>query len=197
MVTRRLFIAFLGILALQRMLELRRSRKNEQQLHRAGGIEFGKRHYPWMVAIHTGWFLSMIVEVMRFQRPFHPILASLSLLGFWVGQALRLSAMKTLGPRWTVRVIVLPDTQPVTRGLYRTIRHPNYLGVFLEILTVPLIHTAYITSLIFSLIKVLWLIKRIQSEEDALAEWNRYTEIFQQTPRFIPTLRREGTAVQV
>jgi len=176
-------------------LELQRSRRNEQRLRRAGGIEYGRRHYPWMVAIHTGWFLATIVEVLRFKRPLHPILAGLSLLGFWIGQALRLSAMTSLGPRWTVRVIVLPGSQPVTQGIYRTIRHPNYLGVFLELLTVPLIHTAYLTSLLFSLVNLLWLKNRIQSEEEALAEWNGYEETFQHTPRFFPSLHRERTPV--
>ena len=36
---------------------------------------------------------------------------------------------RTLGDRWSTRVIVLPGARPVTGGPYRFLRHPNYLAV--------------------------------------------------------------------
>jgi methyltransferase len=191
MVSRRFFFVFLGLLAVQRLVELRRSRQNEHRILQAGGIEFGRRQYPWMVAIHTGWFLSMILEVLRFNRPFNPFAAGFSLAGFWIGQALRYSAIRSLGTRWTVRVMVLPGSPPVTNGPYRVIRHPNYLGVLLEVLSVPLVHGAYLTAILFSLINLIWMKNRIRTEEAALDEGYQYGEVFQRTPRFIPTLPLE------
>jgi methyltransferase len=191
MVSRRFFFVFLGLLAVQRLVELRRSRQNEHRILQAGGIEFGRRQYPWMVAIHTGWFLSMILEVLRFNRPFNPFAAGFSLVGFWIGQALRYSAIRSLVTRWTVRVMVLPGSPPVTNGPYRVIRHPNYLGVLLEVLSVPLVHGAYLTAILFSLINLIWMKNRIRTEEAALDEAYQYGEVFQRTPRFIPTLPLE------
>ena len=53
-------------------------------------------------------------------------------------------------------------------GIYRHIRHPNYLGVQLEILAAPLVHSAYITSAAFGVGNLLLLRDRIRREEQAL-----------------------------
>jgi methyltransferase len=58
----------------------------------------------------------------------------------------------------------------VQHGIYRYIRHPNYLGVQLEILAVPLLHSAYLTSAVFGVANALLLRDRIRREEQVLEE---------------------------
>jgi methyltransferase len=87
-----------------------------------------------------------------------------------VGQALRLTAIRTLGWRWSTRVMTVPGVLPVQHGIYRYIRHPNYLGVELEILAVPLLSSAYLTSAVFGVANALLLRDRIRREEQALEE---------------------------
>jgi methyltransferase len=58
----------------------------------------------------------------------------------------------------------------VRKGIYRHLRHPNYLGVVLEILAVPLLHSAYSTAIVFSLLNLLLLRVRIRTEDRALLE---------------------------
>jgi methyltransferase len=41
--------------------------------------------------------------------------------------------LRTLGERWTTRIIILPGAPPVTSGPYRLVRHPNYLIVAWEL----------------------------------------------------------------
>ena len=84
----------------------------------------------------------MLVEVYALHRPFLPGLSLLALVTLLVGQSLRYAARRSLGWRWTVRVMTIPGLAPVRRGIYRYLRHPNYLGVVLEILAVPLLHSA-------------------------------------------------------
>ena len=128
----------------------------------------------------------MLAEVYLLDRPFIPWLTLAAIIFVLIGQSLRYAAILTLGPRWTVRVMTLPTEPPITRGIYRYVRHPNYLGVILEIAAVPLLHTAYLTALLFTLANAALLVVRIRTEERALELDNQYRRAFADRPRFIP-----------
>jgi methyltransferase len=64
----------------------------------------------------------------------------------------------------------LPATRPVTHGLYSWLRHPNYLGVALEIASLPLVHGAVVTAVVFSVLNAVAMVLRIGVESRALAE---------------------------
>jgi methyltransferase len=167
-VTRLLFLGFVAALGVQRLFELRLSRRNEQWMRQRGGREHTPETYRWIVTLHAAWFASMLLEVFAGGRRFHPRLAALALSLFAAGQALRLTAIRTLGWRWSTRVMTLPGEAPVQHGIYRYIRHPNYLGVQLEILAAPLFHSAYFTSAVFGVANALLLRDRIRHEEQVL-----------------------------
>src|SRR6185503_19450089 len=124
----------------------------------------------WIVTLHAAWFAAMLLEVFAGRRKFHPRLAALALSLFAAGQALRLTAIRTLGWRWSTRVMSVPGPSgaPVQHGIYRYMRYPNYLGVELEILAAPLLHSAYLTSAVFGVANALLLRDRIRREEQAL-----------------------------
>jgi methyltransferase len=190
MVTQLLFAGLLGLLALQRLAEVRLSKRNEAIILSKGGREHGREHFPLMQLLHISWFLAALSEVFLLKREFIPWLAGAALLLLTAGQLLRYSAIRTLGTRWTVRIMTQPGSLPVETGIYRYIRHPNYLGVILEILAVPLLHTAYLTAVVFSLANALLLRVRIRAEEAALTKDDQYEEVFSGIPRFFPWLRR-------
>lgn len=170
--TRLLFAAFVAALGLQRLVELRLSQHNERMMRQRGGREHAPETYRWIVALHAAWFVAMLLEVFAGRRKFHPRLATLAFPLFAAGQVLRLTAIRTLGWRWSTRVMTVPGPAgaPVRHGIYQYIRHPNYLGVELEILAAPLIHSAYLTSLVFGVANALLLRDRIRREEQALEE---------------------------
>lgn len=170
MVTRLLFAGFVAALGLQRLFELRLSRRNEQMIRQRGGREHAPETYRWIVTLHAAWFAAMLMEVFAGGRKFNRRLATLAFSLFAVGQALRLTAIRTLGWRWSTRVMTLPKEAPVQHGIYRYLRHPNYLGVQLEMAAVPLLHSAYLTSLVFGVANALLLSDRIRREEQALGE---------------------------
>ena len=58
---------------------------------------------------------------------------------------------------------------PVTGGPYRWVRHPNYVAVVLEGIALPLVHSAWITSLVFTVLNAGLLTVRIRAEDAALA----------------------------
>ncbi len=171
--TRLLFAVFVAALGLQRLIELRLSQRNEQMMRQRGGREHAPETYCWIVTLHSAWFAAMLLEVFAGRRKFHSRLAALAFGVFAAGQALRLIAIRTLGWRWSTRVMTVPGQPPVRRGIYRYIRHPNYLGVALEILAAPLLHSAYLTSATFGVANLLLLRDRIRREEQALRKDDR------------------------
>jgi methyltransferase len=188
MLTRGIFLLLVLLLGVQRLTELRLSARNERRILELGGREHAPGQFTVMRWLHIAWFLAMIAEVFGLQRPFHPTLALVASLAFLAGQALRYAAIRTLGERWSVRVMTLPGAKPVNQGIYRFIRHPNYLGVMLEIVAVPLLHNAYLTAIFFSVANTLLLAWRIRTEETALKEQNNYEQTFAGRPRFLPKL---------
>ncbi|MET0339873.1 MAG: isoprenylcysteine carboxylmethyltransferase family protein [Polyangiales bacterium] len=173
-------------MAAQRMLEVRVSRMNEAELHARGGIEHAAEQMPIMVAVHSGWLIACLAEVWLFDRPFHRALALPMLLVFCAGQALRIAAIRALGVRWTVKVLVVPGETPVSGGIFRYLRHPNYLGVILEIVALPLVHTAWLTAVVFSAANGALLYRRILAEEQALAASSDYDARFADRARLVP-----------
>jgi methyltransferase len=164
-----LLIGGVGLVASQRLLELFYSRRNERRLRARGAVEWGSSHYPVIVAVHTLWLVSTLVEgLLRGPEP--PAWWPMPLVAFLLVQPLRYWAILTLGENWNTRVLVVPRGKLVRRGPYRYFPHPNYVVVAVEILTFPLIFGAWITALVFSLLNAALLYVRIRTENRALKE---------------------------
>ena len=153
----------------ERIAELIVSTRNAKWSFARGGVEFGRGHFPWMVALHTGLLLACLAEVWFAGRPFLPWLGWPMLVLVLLSQALRWWCIATLGPRWNTRVIVVRDLPLVTRGPYRWFTHPNYVAVVVEGFALPLVHTAWITALAFTVLNAWLLVVRIRCENRALA----------------------------
>lgn len=156
-------LAVWGFLVWQRVAEVARARRHTRKLLAQGGREFASGHYPVMVLIHTLWFAGWLAESWTFGVSWHPLWLAPALLG----QFLRVWAQSTLGPRWTTRVIVVAGEQPVRRGPFRFLRHPNYVGVVLELFAFPLLFGSWRTALLASLANAALLKWRIRCEEKA------------------------------
>ncbi|MFB8790492.1 MAG: methyltransferase [Potamolinea sp.] len=187
--TKEFFIGVVAVVFLQRLFELRISQRNVAYLLAQGGREHGS-NYLWLVKLlQLSWFVAMIAEVLLLDRPFVPALAVVGVSAAIAGQILRYLSMRTLGKRWTLPIITIPGIPLVTNGIYCYLRHPNWLGVILEIAGIPLIHTAYLTAIFFTLSNAVLMVKRIQREEQALSKDNNYAYVFAGQPHFIPSIR--------
>ena len=187
--TKAVFIAIVAAVFLQRLSEVRISQRHVAYLLTHGGRKHGSNSLWVVKVLQVSWFVAMIAEVWWLDRPFVPALAAIGVLGAIAGQCLRYLSMQQLGVRWTLPIITLPGASAVDSGIYRYLRHPNWLGVILEIAALPLIHSAYITAILFSVANALLMVKRIQVEEQALSEDNNYAYTFANRPRFIPRNR--------
>ena len=164
-----LFAGLVLLVGLERLVELVVSRRNAAWSKERGGIERGRRHYPVMVVLHAGLLLGALVEVWRHRPDFIPALGWPMLTLVILSQALRWWCISVLGPQWNTRVIVVPGVALVTRGPYRWLSHPNYVAVVIEGLALPLVHSAWITAISFTILNAALLTVRLRVENTALS----------------------------
>jgi methyltransferase len=153
---------------------------------------FSERETPagirWMIALHALWYVAMAVEVGIFPTAIPRGVQFFAVGVFLAAQIVRFWALRALGTFWNISVVTTDQNSPqfVSHGPYRYIRHPNYLVVILEIATLPLVGGAVWTSLIFSLLNVLVLARRIPLEESHLFRVSGYRDVMEAKGRFIP-----------
>ncbi len=153
----------LGFLTLQRGVELAIATRNTKRLLASGAYEVGADHYPVMVALHATWLATLwwFGHQNTLVVPFVVAFVLLQLGRVWV--------LATLGPRWTTRIIISPGLQPVTRGPFRFVRHPNYLVVAFELPCVSLALGLVWHAVLFGALNLAMLAWRIRVENRAFA----------------------------
>jgi methyltransferase len=185
------YLVLLLVLVAERGFELFISQRNARAALARGGIEVGSSHYRVMVAMHTAFIAACFVESVLDVHDDWPIVSLVAFIATFAAQFLRYAAVVTLGERWSTRIIVMPDAKPITSGLYRWIRHPNYVAVIIEMAALPLIRACWVTAMVFSIANALMLWVRIPAEEQALGA--TYGAAFGAVSRFVP-IHRATTA---
>jgi methyltransferase len=161
------FILFISFLILQRLSELYISSRNEKWLLQNGAIQYGQSHYPYMVAMHTLFIISIITEYnLRGGMTMSWIL----LVAFLVVLAFKFWALSSLGKYWNTKIYRIPGVYPVKKGPYKIFKHPNYMEVVCEIAIIPLVFHLYYTAIIFSLLNIAMLTVRIRVENKVWAK---------------------------
>jgi len=163
------YVLLIVAVALERVAELVIARRNLAWSRAHDGVEFGAIHYPVMFVLHTGLLVGCLAEVIALRRPFLPALGCPMLAIVLAAQGLRWWCIATLGRQWNTRVVVVPGAPRVSDGPYRFLPHPNYVAVVAEGVALPLVHTAWITTLVFSVLNAALLRTRVNTENAALA----------------------------
>jgi methyltransferase len=162
------FWIFLTFLLVQRVSELLLAKRNERVARVKGAVEYDEKGYKVIVLMHIFFFISLISEYILLARTLSNFWVPLLIL-FIIAQILRYWAISTLGYYWNTKILVTPNTSPIRTGPYKYLNHPNYLSVILEIAVIPLIFSCYITSMIFTLLNLVLLKRRMRIEEQALS----------------------------
>ena len=183
-----LYLALLAAVGVLRLLELRISRRHQQLMLRQGAVAVREPHFKWIVVVHTGVLVGAALEVVLLGRPFHPLLGATMFALFVASNLMRLWVVRALGELWSVQVMDSTRLGVVTTGPFRFVRHPNYVGVILEMISLPLIHTAWITALATCAGYAIALSLRIRAEESVLMANPEYRAAMGHKPRFLPGL---------
>jgi len=161
------FILFISFLILQRLSELYIASRNEKWLLSQGAVQYGQNHYPFIVAMHTLFIVSIIVEyIYRPNAPFD----MLFLVLFLIVLAFKFWALSSLGKYWNTKIYRVPGVYPVKKGPYKIFKHPNYMEVCLEIAIIPLVFHLYYTAIIFTVLNAIMLSVRITVENKVWAK---------------------------
>jgi methyltransferase len=118
--------------------------------------------------MHGLLLVACIVEVWALHRPFIPWLGWPMVAVVVFSTVVRWWCIAVLGKYWNTRIIVIPGAPLVRRGPYRWMRHPNYAAVTAEVAALPLVHSAWLTAMVFSIANALVLNVRIRAEDAAL-----------------------------
>lgn len=183
-----LYLALLAAVGLLRLIELRISRRNYHRMLAGGAVPIPEPHFKWIVMIHSGVLIGAALEVIFLKRPFIPWLAAAMLALFIASNLLRLWVVLSLGQLWSVNVMDSSRMGIVTSGPFRFVRHPNYSGVVLEVISLPLIYTAWLTAVAAALGYCYALSRRVPAEEKVLMANAEYRAVMGNKPRFVPGL---------
>jgi methyltransferase len=182
------FLALLLAVALLRIFELRVSSRHQRQMIAHGATKVNEPRFRWIVLLHTAVLAGAALEVVLLRRPFIPILATVMFLLFLASNAVRLWVVRTMGKHWNVQVMNSMGLGVVTSGPFRFVRHPNYAAIFVEMFSLPLIHTAWITALLGCAGFAATISQRIAVEEKVLFANADYRAAMAGKPRFLPGL---------
>ncbi|MGK7908954.1 MAG: isoprenylcysteine carboxyl methyltransferase family protein [Synechococcus sp.] len=188
MSTQVLFTGIVVAVIGQRLVEMGISQRHLSKLLSQRAREHGDNWLPAVKLLQTSWWIAMLAEVWVLDRPFIPALGAIAFVLLLAGQLLRYLSMRALKDRWTLTITTIPNSSAVNTGIYRYLRHPNWLGVILEIAALPLIHTAYLTAIIFTLANAWLMSQRIPAEERALRADTNYATALGDRPCLMPRL---------
>jgi len=152
----------LGLVTAQRAAELFLSYRNTSKLIARGAVEVAPEHYPLIVFMHALWLIAL--WIFGHDQPVNIA----ALIVYLALQGLRFWVMRTLGARWTTRIIVLPGEALVSAGPYRYLAHPNYAVVAGEIAILPLVLGLPWVAVLFTILNAAVLYVRIRAENRAL-----------------------------
>lgn len=167
--TRHLYTAVVALIAAERLVELRISRRNLRAAKLRGALEAGAADYPWMVGLHATFLVACSLEVFVCGRPWIPWLGGSMAVVVAASMSMRYWVIASLAGRWTTRAVFVPGDRLVTSGPFRWMRHPNYAAVIAEMAALPLLHSAWLTAIVWSAANAMLLRRRIRAEEQLLA----------------------------
>ncbi len=168
MVSQIWYTVLVGLVSVERLAELVVAKRNLAWSLAQGGRETGFGHYPFMVVLHTGLLAGCLLEVWLADRPFTAVVGWPMLALVIASQTLRWWCIRVLGRQWNTRIVVVPGLPHVTDGPYRLFPHPNYVAVVTEGFALPLVHDAWITAAVFTVLNAGLLTVRIRAENQAL-----------------------------
>ena len=149
------------------VVEAVRARRNEQAQLARGGREPDGDVYAIMRVAYPAVFLVMIVEGALRDFPSATVMVVGTVL-FAAAKALKWWAIQSLGQAWTFRIIVVPGAPLVAEGPYRYLRHPNYVAVIGELVSVALLTNARVAGPVAAIVFGALIVRRVSVENRAL-----------------------------
>ena len=144
-----------------RFFELVLSKKNTTKLLQKGAKEYYRFHYKFIVLFHIVFIIFFLAKSFS-----NSIFDIQYLYFFFIVQIFRYKIIYDLGEFWTTRILVI-NKPLVKTWMFRYLRHPNYIVVFLEVILICLFFNDFYSLIVFSVINMILIAIRIFYEEKA------------------------------
>jgi methyltransferase len=184
------FELVVGLVVLQRLAELVHSRRNLARLSAASRTSDSRGNWRALVALQSSWLAGCVLEPALRGRVAPSGLFWGGACLFLSGECLRTWCIVVLGRSWNARGRVDPTLRVVSTGPYRWIRHPNYLGVLLEVVGLPLAGGAFLTLAVALPLHAWVLARRMRGEDELLFALPGYAEQMGAKGALFPRLAR-------
>ena len=185
-VSRTAYVMLLVAVGAGRFIELGVSRRNQKSLIAKGASRVSEPRFQWMIFVHAVVLVGAGLEVILLHRPLIPALAISMGILVLLSNMLRWWVIRTLRSHWNVQIMNSARLGVVSNGPYRWVRHPNYVAVFVELIALPLIYSAWISALVAAVGNGWVLYSRIEVEDQMLLSDAGYREAMGNKPRFLP-----------
>ena len=119
-----LFIVFIIFLGLQRILELRLAKRNENIVRNEGAVEYDAKGYRYIVFLHIAFFISLFTEKFLLSRGLNALSMPLFII-LILTQLLRYWAITSLGKYWNTKILVARRRR-TRAGARRSVGHANH-----------------------------------------------------------------------
>lgn len=153
----------------------------------------GDRGSIWLltISITTGFWLSFIIASTKIGRIYH--WTTFFVVGSFLvltGLIIRVISIMKLRQQFTYTVTKIENHELIETGLYRTIRHPGYLGQLIIFLGISVCLSNWISILLMIVPVLLGYLNRMNVEEKFMAEQmgQKYIDYRKRTKKLIPML---------
>jgi protein-S-isoprenylcysteine O-methyltransferase Ste14 len=155
-------------------------------------------HGDWTLIATTAAYIILCLlssaESLLFWKRYSLAIGFLGIFLYVISFRLRWWGMKSLGKQWAVHAIgaqKVSKVRVVKVGPYKYIRHPIYLAIFLEVLSIPLIANSLIGFLFAAFFYIPLQYKRLLEEEknNVRKMGEPYLAYMNETSAIFPTKR--------
>lgn len=180
------FLAFFVFHSLERVWETFYTSKEKKAF---------ELHGDWTLAIVTAMYILLcffsIFEFFFYPRPCRWIVMLSGLALYVIAFRIRWWGMKSLGKQWAIHAVgaqKIKKVRLVKVGAYKYMRHPIYLGIVIELVSLPLIANAYFSLLFALLVNIpLQLIRlRVEEKNSCRRFGDKYTEYKREVSALFP-----------
>jgi len=155
--------------------------------------ESGDKGSIWgiVISISAGYWLSFMIASTRIGRIYHWntffVIGSLLVL---TGLIIRVTSILTLKQQFTYTVTKIENYELIETGLYKSIRHPGYLGQLVIFLGISASLSNWLSILLMIIPVLLGFLNRIKVEEKFMVEkmGQKYIDYQMRTKRLIPKI---------
>ncbi|MBN1255116.1 MAG: isoprenylcysteine carboxylmethyltransferase family protein [Deltaproteobacteria bacterium] len=178
------------VVAVLSILRLKLARQSATFKEKNKGEIANSWTYSMLLMLYIVILLSSIIENYVSVQTLNLIVFVIGLCLYIIGTLGRNIAIKTLGQYWSIHIEIRKKQSIVQDGPYKYIRHPGYLSLIIETLSLPIMLNAYYSLLIVICLYIPAVLIRANLEDSEMEKkiGKEYSHYKEKVKAFIPKI---------